>query len=56
MKGSSHRAGLVGKGENHHAMNYNIAVTAEHLRRSWGLAVADGFEGIEGPGNRVKPA
>ena len=37
-------------GENHHAMNYNIAITAKHLRPSWGVAVIDGFEGMEGNG------
>ena len=37
-------------GENHHAMNYNIAITAKHLRPCWGVAVIDGFEGMEGNG------
>ena len=35
---------------NHHAMNYNLAITAKHLRPSWGVAVLDGFEGMEGNG------
>jgi len=48
-KGLFH-AGIVAKGENHHAMNYNIAITARHLRPSWGVAVIDGFEGMEGNG------
>src|ERR1035438_2239310 len=42
--------GLVGKGENHHAMNYNLAIVAKHLQPNWGVAVTDGFEGMEGDG------
>ena len=40
----------VGKTENHHAMNYNIAITAVHMKPNWGVAVIDGFEGMEGNG------
>ena len=31
-------------------MNYNLAIVAKHLRPSWGVAVIDGFEGMEGNG------
>ena len=40
----------IGVTENHHAMNYNLAITALHLRPNWGVAVIDGFEGMEGNG------
>jgi len=42
-------AGTIGK-FNPHAMNYNLAIVAKHLRPSWGVAVVDGFEGMEGNG------
>ena len=42
-------AGTIGK-FNAHAMNYNLAIVAKHLRPSWGVAVVDGFEGMEGNG------
>jgi uncharacterized protein (DUF362 family) len=47
-KGLMH-AGTIGK-FNPHAMNYNLAIVAKHLRASWGVAVVDGFEGMEGNG------
>jgi uncharacterized protein (DUF362 family) len=47
-KGLMH-AGTIGK-FNPHAMNYNLAIVAKHLRPSWGVAVVDGFEGMEGNG------
>jgi len=31
-------------------MHYNMLLTAEKLRPNWGLAVIDGFEGMEGNG------
>ena len=31
-------------------MHYNMLLTAEKLRPNWGLAVVDGFEGMEGNG------
>jgi uncharacterized protein (DUF362 family) len=40
----------VGINDGHHAMNYNMAITALHMRRNWGVAVIDGFEGMEGNG------
>ena len=50
-KGKFHASAVMKiGGENHHAMNYNIAITAKHLRPSWGVAVLDGFEGMEGDG------
>ena len=42
-------AGTIGK-FNAHAMNYNLAIVAKHIRPSWGVAVIDGFEGMEGDG------
>ena len=47
-KGLMH-AGTIGK-FNPHAMNYNLAIVAKHIRPSWGVAVIDGFEGMEGDG------
>ena len=47
-KGLMH-AGTIGK-FNAHAMNYNLAMVAKHIRPSWGVAVVDGFEGMEGNG------
>jgi len=47
-KGLMH-AGTIGK-FNPHAMNYNLAIVAKHIRPSWGVAVVDGFEGMEGNG------
>ena len=35
---------------NAHAMNYNMAITAKKLSATWGAAVIDGFEGMEGDG------
>ena len=40
----------IGVTENHHAMNYSLAITALHMRPNWGVAVIDGFEGMEGNG------
>jgi len=40
----------IGINECHHAMNYNLAITALHMRRNWGVAVIDGYEGMEGNG------
>jgi uncharacterized protein (DUF362 family) len=31
-------------------MNYNMAITAARLRPHWGVAVIDGYEGMEGNG------
>ena len=42
-------AGTIGE-FNAHAMNYNLAIVAKHIRPSWGVAVVDGFEGMEGNG------
>jgi uncharacterized protein (DUF362 family) len=42
-------AGTIGK-FNPHAMNYNLAIVAKHIRPFWGVAVVDGFEGMEGNG------
>jgi len=33
-----------------HQMNYNMAITAARLRPHWGVAVIDGYEGMEGNG------
>jgi uncharacterized protein (DUF362 family) len=40
----------IGVNECHHAMVYNMAITALHMRPNWGVAVIDGFEGMEGDG------
>jgi uncharacterized protein (DUF362 family) len=40
----------IGVNDGHHAMNYSMAITALHMRRNWGVAVIDGFEGMEGNG------
>jgi uncharacterized protein (DUF362 family) len=40
----------IGVNECHHAMIYNMAITALHMRPNWGVAVIDGFEGMEGDG------
>jgi len=41
----------------HHAMVYNMAITALHMKRNWGVAVIDGFEGMEGDGpSTVRPS
>jgi uncharacterized protein (DUF362 family) len=40
----------IGVTDGHHAMNYSMAITALHMRRNWGVAVIDGFEGMEGNG------
>jgi len=40
----------IGVNDCHHAMVYNMAITALHMRRNWGVAVIDGFEGMEGNG------
>jgi uncharacterized protein (DUF362 family) len=42
-------AGTIGK-FNPHAMNYNLATVAKHIRPSWGVGVIDGYEGMEGDG------
>lgn len=42
-------AGSIGK-FNAHAMNYNLATVAKHIRPAWGVSVIDGFEGMEGDG------
>ena len=46
-------AGTIDK-FNAHAMNYNLAIVAKHIRPSWGVAVIDGFEGGE-PGDHGDP-
>ncbi len=33
-----------------HQMNYNMAISAAHERPHWGVAVIDGYEGMEGNG------
>jgi uncharacterized protein (DUF362 family) len=33
-----------------HQMNYNMAISAAHEKPHWGLAVIDGYEGMEGNG------
>ena len=40
----------IGVNDCHHAMNYNMAITALHMQPNWGVAVIDGFEGMEGDG------
>src|SRR5271157_4574881 len=40
----------IGVNDCHHAMIYNMAITALHMKRYWGVAVVDGFEGMEGDG------
>jgi uncharacterized protein (DUF362 family) len=40
----------IGVNDGHHAMNYSMAITALHMRHNWGVAVIDGFEGMEGNG------
>ena len=40
----------IGVNDCHHAMVYNMAITALHMRPNWGVAVIDGFEGMEGDG------
>ena len=40
----------IGVNDCHHAMVYNMAITALHMKRNWGVAVIDGFEGMEGDG------
>jgi uncharacterized protein (DUF362 family) len=40
----------IGVTDGHHAMNYSMAITALHMKRHWGVAVIDGFEGMEGNG------
>ena len=40
----------IGVNDCHHAMNYNMAILALHLRPNWGVAVIDGFDGMEGNG------
>ena len=32
----------IGVNDCHHAMNYNMAMTALHMKRNWGVAVIDG--------------
>ncbi len=36
-----------------HVMNYNMMRTAQRLQPYWGVAVIDGFEGMEGNGPRL---
>jgi len=38
------------RGARYHAMNYNLAMVAKKLSATWGCAVIDGFEGMEGNG------
>jgi uncharacterized protein (DUF362 family) len=38
------------RGASFHAMNYNVAMVAKKLSETWGAAVIDGFEGMEGNG------
>jgi uncharacterized protein (DUF362 family) len=40
----------IGVNDCHHAMVYNMAITALHMKRNWGVAVIDGFDGMEGDG------
>jgi uncharacterized protein (DUF362 family) len=40
----------IGVNDCHHAMNYNMAILALHMRPNWGVAVIDGFDGMEGNG------
>jgi uncharacterized protein (DUF362 family) len=40
----------IGVNDCHHAMVYNMAITALHMKHNWGVAVIDGFEGMEGDG------
>jgi uncharacterized protein (DUF362 family) len=40
----------IGVNDCHHAMNYNMAILALHMRHNWGVAVIDGFDGMEGNG------
>jgi uncharacterized protein (DUF362 family) len=40
----------IGVNDNHHAMNYNMAIMALHLKHNWGVAVIDGYDGMEGDG------
>ncbi|MFB3777645.1 MAG: DUF362 domain-containing protein [Bryobacteraceae bacterium] len=39
-----------------HIMHYNMLRTAERLRPNWGVAVIDGYEGMEGNGPRLGTA
>ncbi|HSW51107.1 MAG TPA: DUF362 domain-containing protein [Bryobacteraceae bacterium] len=39
-----------------HVMHYNMLRTAERLQPNWGVAVLDGFEGMEGNGPRLGTA
>lgn len=52
--GGARGAGAAGRGAvltfNSHAMNYNMAIAAKKLSATWGAAVIDGFEGMEGNG------
>ena len=38
------------RGAGFHSMNYNVAMVAKKLSETWGAAVIDGFEGMEGNG------
>jgi uncharacterized protein (DUF362 family) len=42
--------GSTGKGPNFHAMNYSMGITALRLKPHWGVALIDGYEGMEGNG------
>jgi hypothetical protein len=42
------RSGMQNRGAMFHAMNYDLAVVAQRLCTTWGCAVIDGFEGMEG--------
>ena len=52
--GGGRGAGGGGRGAvltfNSHAMNYNMGIAAKKLSATWGAAVIDGFEGMEGNG------
>ncbi|MEO8596024.1 MAG: DUF362 domain-containing protein [Candidatus Solibacter sp.] len=50
-RGGAPQAGRgVTRGAPFHAMNYNVAMVAKKLSKSWGVALIDGFEGMEGNG------
>ncbi len=52
-KGQYHAApprGSTGKAPNFQAMNYSMGISALHLKPHWGVALIDGYEGMEGNG------
>jgi uncharacterized protein (DUF362 family) len=44
------RGAMQNRGAMFHAMNYNLAMVAKRLSATWGCALIDGFEGMEGNG------